>query len=77
MADIGRHVIVTCSCTEKNDPVGQWLRSVAPHAAVGARCETGLNNSAVKSRPGIAPLLTHYGDADLIRVIDIIDLKTP
>jgi DNA-binding transcriptional LysR family regulator len=78
VADIDRHVIVTCSCPEKNDPVGQWLRLVAPHAAIGARCETGSEQLlAVKSGAGIAPLLTHYGDADLVRVIDIADLTTP
>jgi DNA-binding transcriptional LysR family regulator len=78
VADIDRHVIVTCSCSDENDPVTQWLRLVAPHAPVVARCETRSEQlRAVKSGAGIAPLLTHHGDADLIRVIDITDLTTP
>jgi DNA-binding transcriptional LysR family regulator len=78
VADIDHHVIVTCSCADQNDPVGQWLRLVAPHATVVARCETEAEQlRAVKSGAGIAPLLTHHEDADLIRVIDITDLMTP
>jgi len=78
VADIERHVIVTCSCSNENDPAGQWLRLVAPHATVVARCETGSEQlRAVKSGAGIAPLLTHHGDADLVRVISITDLTTP
>lgn len=78
VADIDHHVIVTCSCANQNDPVGQWLRLVAPLAAVAARCETeGEQLRAVKSGAGIAPLLTLHEDADLIRVVDIADLNTP
>jgi DNA-binding transcriptional LysR family regulator len=78
VADIKRHAIVTCSCTDDNDPAGQWLRLVAPHAKVVARCETGSEQlRAVKSGAGIAPLLIHHGDADLVRVINITDLTTP
>jgi DNA-binding transcriptional LysR family regulator len=78
VADIERHVIVTCSCPGEDDPAERWLRSVAPHATVAARCETGSEQlRAVKSGAGIAPLLAHHGDSDLIRVIDIIDLVTP
>ena len=78
VADIDRHVIVTCSCVTGNDPVGEWLRLVAPQATVVARCETGSEQlRAVKSGAGIAPLLTHHEDADLVRIIDITDLTTP
>lgn len=78
VTDIERHVMVICSCTYENDPVGQWLRLVAPRATVGARCETGSEQlQAVKSGAGIALLLTHHGDADLVRIIDIADLATP
>jgi DNA-binding transcriptional LysR family regulator len=77
-ADIERHFIVTCSCAAEDDPVARWLRSVAPLPTVTARCETGSEQlRAVKSGNGIAPLLTHDADSDLIRVIDITGLVTP
>jgi DNA-binding transcriptional LysR family regulator len=51
---------------------------VAPHATVVVRCETGSEQlRAVRSGAGIAPLLTHNEDADLVRVINITDLSTP
>ena len=78
VADIERHPIVICSCSDEGDPVALWLRSVAPNATVAARCETGSEVlRAVKSGTGIAPLLNHQGDGDLIAVIDIADLVTP
>jgi DNA-binding transcriptional LysR family regulator len=78
VADIERHVVVTCTCPDEDDPVARWLQLVAPHASVAARCETGSEQlRAVKSGIGIAPLLVHHGDGDLIRVIDIAELITP
>jgi DNA-binding transcriptional LysR family regulator len=76
--DIKHHVIVTCSCSVEDDPVIQWLQSVAPHATGAARCETGSEQlRAVESGLGISPLLVHHEDDDLVRVIDIADLVTP
>jgi DNA-binding transcriptional LysR family regulator len=78
VTDIKQHRIVICSCSDEGDPVALWLRSVAPNATVAARCETGSEVlRAVKSGTGIAPLLTHHGDDDLIAVIAIADLVTP
>jgi DNA-binding transcriptional LysR family regulator len=78
MADMEQHPIIICSCSDECDPVALWLRSVAPNATVAARCETGSEVlRAVKSGTGIAPLLTHQGDGDLIAVIDIANLVTP
>jgi DNA-binding transcriptional LysR family regulator len=78
ITDIRHHVIVTCSCSVEDDPVVRWLQSVAPHATVGARCETGSEQlRAVKAGLGISPLLVHHEDGDLVRIIDIADLVTP
>jgi DNA-binding transcriptional LysR family regulator len=76
--DIGRHFVVACSGAIADYPAAKWLRSVAPHAAVAARCDnwSGLV-LAVKSGAGIAPLLAYQGDHELVRVIDTIDLVTP
>jgi DNA-binding transcriptional LysR family regulator len=77
-ADMGRHVIVACGCPGADHPAERWLRLVAPDAHVGARCETGDEQlRAVTSGLGIAPLLAHHDNSDLVRVIDIAGLVTP
>ena len=76
--DIQHHFVVACSGTIADYPAARWLRSVAPHATVAARCDSwsGLV-LAVKSGAGLAPLLAYQGDSDLVRVLDNIDLVTP
>jgi DNA-binding transcriptional LysR family regulator len=78
VADIERHFVVACGGAIADYPAARWLRSVAPHATVAARCDnwSGLV-LAVKSGAGIAPLLVYQGDSELVRVIDDIDLVTP
>ena len=76
--DIERHFVVVCGGAIADYPAARWLRAVAPHATVAARCEnwSGLV-LAVKSGAGIAPLLAYQGDSELVCVIDKIDLLTP
>jgi DNA-binding transcriptional LysR family regulator len=77
-ADIGRHSIVMCAPCLPEDPVTQWLRSVAPQARIAARCDSSSGMvQAVKSGAGLAPLMVYQEDNELVRVIDSIDLVTP
>jgi DNA-binding transcriptional LysR family regulator len=76
--DIRRHFIVMCNCGSREGVAERWLRSVAPHATVVARCDTGSEQlRAVKSGAGLALLLAHQRTGDLIRVIDDIGIVTP
>jgi DNA-binding transcriptional LysR family regulator len=73
--DIERHFVVAMDGGMTNYRVAQWLRSIAPHATIAARCDSwpGLI-LAVKSGAGLTPLPIAEGDRDseLVRVIDDI-----
>jgi DNA-binding transcriptional LysR family regulator len=73
--DIAHHSVVQFGGTIANHAAAAWLRSVAPHATIGACSESfpGLV-LAVKSGAGLAPLSTVLGEAetDLVRVIDSV-----
>jgi DNA-binding transcriptional LysR family regulator len=73
--DIERHFVVAMDGAMTNYRVAQWLRSIAPHATIAARCDSwpGLI-LAVKSGAGLAPWPIAEGDRDseLVRVIDDI-----
>jgi DNA-binding transcriptional LysR family regulator len=76
--DIERHFVVACGGAIADYPAARWLRSVAPHSTVAARCDNwSALVLAVKSGAGLAPLLAYQGDSDLVLVIDKIDLVTP
>jgi DNA-binding transcriptional LysR family regulator len=79
--DIERHFVVATDGAMTNYRAAQWLRSIAPHATIAARCDSwpGLL-LAVKSGAGLAPVPIAEGDRDndLVRVIDDIpELLTP
>jgi DNA-binding transcriptional LysR family regulator len=78
--DINRHFVVGCGDSIAHYPGARWLQSVAPHATIASRSDNwpGLV-LAVKSGAGLAALLAFQGDieAELVRVIDNIDLTTP
>jgi DNA-binding transcriptional LysR family regulator len=80
LQEIERHFVVACGDSIAHYPGAQWLRSVAPNAAVVTRSDNwpGLV-LAVKSGAGLAALMTFQGDSDteLVRVIDNIGLVTP
>ena len=63
--DIARHNVVIGEGAIANHTAAQWLRSVAPDAAVGARTESwpGLV-LAVKSGAGVAPLSLAVGECE-------------
>ena len=71
--DLARHSVVQFGGPIANHAAAVWLRTVAPHATIGACSESfpGLV-LAVKSGAGLAPLSTVLGEAetDLVRVID-------
>jgi DNA-binding transcriptional LysR family regulator len=54
--DIERHFVVVMDGGLKNYRAAQWLRSIAPHATIAARCDSwpGLV-LAVKSGAGLTP----------------------
>jgi molybdate transport repressor ModE-like protein len=79
--DIERHFVVAMDGGMTNYRAAQWLRSIAPHATIAARCDSwpGLI-LAVKSGAGLTPVPIAEGDRDseLVRVIDDIpELLTP
>jgi DNA-binding transcriptional LysR family regulator len=73
--DIERHFVVALDGAMANYPAARWLRSIAPHATIAARCDNwpGLV-LAVKSGAGLAPLPIFHGDneSELVRLIDNI-----
>jgi DNA-binding transcriptional LysR family regulator len=73
--DIERHFVVAMDGALTNYRAARWLRSIAPHATIAARCDNwpGLL-LAVKSGAGLAPMPVADGDRDgeLMRVIDDI-----
>jgi DNA-binding transcriptional LysR family regulator len=73
--DIERHFVVAMDGALTNYRAARWLRSIAPHATIAARCDNwpGLL-LAVKSGAGLAPVPIADGDRDneLMRVIDDI-----
>jgi DNA-binding transcriptional LysR family regulator len=73
--DIERHFVVAMDGGLKNYRAAQWLRSIAPHATIAARCDSwpGLL-LAVKSGAGLTPMPVAAADRDneLVRVIDDI-----
>lgn len=76
LEDIEHHFVVACNCSEGH--AEKWLRSVAPHGTVVARCDAGSDQlRAVKSGAGLAFLLAYQRDDDLVRVIDNIGPVTP
>jgi len=80
-ADINRHFIIEGRGAMANYPAVLWLRSVAPHATVGASCDYWASYVlALKSGAGLAPLHIRVGDqeGDLVRLFDIgPELVTP
>jgi DNA-binding transcriptional LysR family regulator len=75
LQDIERHFLVVMDGPLANYRAAQWLRSIAPHAVVGARCDTYAGVIlAVKSGAGLAPMPVPDGDreADLVRVMEDI-----
>jgi hypothetical protein len=76
--DVGQHLIVTCEPCTAEDPVTQWVRSVAPNARIAVRCDSSSALvQAVKSGAGLAPMMAYQEDNALVRVIDIFDITTP
>jgi DNA-binding transcriptional LysR family regulator len=73
--DIERHFVVAMDGGLTNYRAAQWLRSIAPHATIAARCDSwpGLL-LAVKSGAGLTPMPVADADRDneLVRVIDDI-----
>jgi DNA-binding transcriptional LysR family regulator len=70
-----RHFLVEFGGAIVNHPAAQWLRSVAPHATVGARCDDiRALVLAVKSGAGLRPLpVPLAGDeSDLVLLFDDI-----
>ena len=73
--DIERHFVAAMDGALTNYRAARWLRSIAPHATIAARCDNwpGLL-LAVKSGAGLAPMPVADGDRDgeLMRVTDEI-----
>jgi DNA-binding transcriptional LysR family regulator len=70
--DLARHTLVGFDDTMAKHRVAQWLRQVAPEAAIAARNNSVLGLIySVKAGVGIAPLPTPLGDAepDLMQVL--------
>jgi DNA-binding transcriptional LysR family regulator len=70
--DLARHALVGFDDTMAKHRVAQWLRQVAPEAAIVARNNSVLGLIySVKAGVGIAPLPTSLGDAepDLVQVL--------
>jgi DNA-binding transcriptional LysR family regulator len=73
--DIQHHMVVEFVGAIANHPAARWLRSVAPHAIVGARSDdVRALVLAVKSGVGLGPLPVLLGDRenDLVRIFDHI-----
>src|SRR5262249_1605366 len=74
LQDISHHCVVAYDGEIANNAAAQWLRSVAPHATIGARSDNlpGLV-LALKSGAGLAPLPVHVGnrEEELVRLFDI------
>jgi len=71
--DIEHHVVIAYDGEIADYTAARWLRSVAPHARVAARCENWPGYIfAVKSGAGLGPLPVHHGDREreLIRLFD-------
>jgi DNA-binding transcriptional LysR family regulator len=79
--DINRHFVIGGRGGMASYPAVLWLRSVAPHATVGATCDYWAGYVlALKSGAGLAPLLISVGDqeSELVRLLDIgSELVTP
>jgi DNA-binding transcriptional LysR family regulator len=81
VTEIGEHALILFDVELAEHLSNRWLRTVAPNAGVGARCNSisGLL-SAAKSGAGLAtlPIMIGDGEAELIRVLGpIADLTTP
>ena len=73
--DIKRHSVVAFSSGMAEHSAARWLRSVAPHATVAARCDgVPALVLAVKSGAGLGPLPVALAEreSDLVRLIDNI-----
>jgi DNA-binding transcriptional LysR family regulator len=73
--DLGEHSVIDYSGAMKMHAAAQWMRSIAPRAAIGARGNSVSEVlMAVKSGVGLAPLPVPVAatDTDLCRVIDPI-----
>jgi molybdate transport repressor ModE-like protein len=79
--DINRHFIIEGRGPMADYPAVRWLRTVAPHATVGANCDYWSSYVlALKSGAGVAPLIVSVGDreSELVRLFDIgPELVTP
>jgi DNA-binding transcriptional LysR family regulator len=79
MEDIERHFVVAMDGALAGYRAARWLRSIAPHAMIAARCDNwpGLL-LAVKSGAGLSPMPVADGDRDseLMRVLDIAELTS-
>lgn len=71
--DLDRHAVIDFGGEMRSNFAAEWLRTVAPRAAIPARGNTMLGIlAAVKSGAGLAPLPMMLGEpeADLVRVFD-------
>jgi DNA-binding transcriptional LysR family regulator len=70
--ELKEHALVGFDDTFAGHRASQWLREIAPHAALAARCNSVLGLVySVKAGIGIGPLPLSLGDAepDLVRVL--------
>jgi DNA-binding transcriptional LysR family regulator len=81
LADIGRHDIIQFDGPIADHTAARWMKSIAPHARVAARCtSTPALVLAVKSGAGISPLpiIAVEREPDLVRLFDKIpELRLP
>jgi DNA-binding transcriptional LysR family regulator len=79
IVEIERHFVVAMDGPLADYRAARWLRSIAPHATIAARCDNwpGLL-LAVKSGAGLTPMPVADGDRDseLMLVIDISELTS-
>jgi DNA-binding transcriptional LysR family regulator len=81
LAALDRHVIALFDVELGEHATNQWFKSVAPHARIGARCNSiSALIAAAKSGAGLAALPLVVGDAesDLVRMLGPVpELTTP
>jgi DNA-binding transcriptional LysR family regulator len=79
--EIGSHDVVQFDGPIAEHPGARWLKKVAPHARIAARCtSTPALVLAVKSGAGISPLpvIAVEGEPEVVRLFDSIpELRLP
>ena len=80
-ADLGRHDVIQFDGPIADHPAARWMRKVAPHARVAARCTTTpALMLAVKSGAGVSPLpvIAVQNERDLVRMFGSVpELRLP